>query len=67
MVNHKDLFNTFKKLFPNFEYVEEKTMIYQNGKDSIRVRGIRNMSDLIFTYQRPNIWSLETAEHFLKE
>lgn len=58
----------FKQMFPNL--VTEELVYFPFGKDSICIRGVKevkNRQDLIFSFNyNKSEWSLETMEHFLK-
>lgn len=52
----------FHTIFP--EYKENLDIWFPNGKNSIRVR-MKNNSEIIFTCNGKDDWSLETVKHFL--
>ena len=61
---HKDIFETFKKLFPI--YAEGVTEWFPNGKGSIRVRLGALHQEFIFTIHSNKEWRFETMENFIK-
>lgn len=57
-MSHKDVFNRFQKLFP--QYRDSVELYFPNGVDSIRVR--REFGpDIAFTILGKNDWRLETV------
>ena len=61
-VTHKDIFKAFKDVT---QMSDERVRIwYPNGRHSIRVALVGGR-ELIFTYDSPNYWRLETRGAFL--
>ena len=61
-MSHKNVFEQFKLLFP--QYIECIDTWFPNGKNSIRVRWTQD-SDRIFTYNGIDDWCFETVDSFL--
>lgn len=60
----EQIFDIFLQFFPP---VESKILeTFQNGKNSIRIRGFREY-DVIFTYNSEKDWELESVESFISK
>ena len=62
-MTHNDIIEAFKDRFPGS--VEDIETIFQNGKNSIRVR-FTNKNEFVFTYYDNSTWCLETVKHHLE-
>ena len=65
-MTHAMILKEFKSIFP-FLW-NEHTIMFHNGKNSIRLRGLTGMRgiDMIFNYNAVTNWSLETQKYFIK-
>ena len=61
---HLTIYDYFRKLFPQF--MERIETWFPNGKNSVRIRMLDNQ-DIIFTYNGPKDWRLETVDSFIKQ
>lgn len=61
-MTQKDVLKAFMEISRTTE--EDIEMWFPNGKDSVRVK-LKNKRELIFTYDSPNYWRLETKGAFL--
>lgn len=68
-MTHQNIYKLFSSLFP---YICKGDITYfPNGKNSIRIRGIRGLGtkeqDYVFSVNNPDYeWKLETASNFIK-
>lgn len=60
----KDVYKAFRDISRTTD--EDIEMWFPNGKDSIRVK-LRNKQELIFTYDSPKYWRIETRGAFLTD
>lgn len=60
---HKDVYKIFISHFPKESGKVE--MWFPNGKNSVRVR-MTDKRELVFTYNGPNDWFLETVNSFIE-
>ena len=65
---HRQVYDIFRDIFPN--NVDENTIWFPNGKNSIRIRGVVGLysyrTDYVFTYFKKNNWRLETVDCYIK-
>lgn len=64
-MTHNHIYDIFKQLFPL--YINEDVIYFQNGKNSIRLRGLTGFyrKEFVFTYNSPLDWKFETVESFI--
>lgn len=61
------VYEKFKTMFP--DYLNENIVYFPNGKNSIRLRGIKDIGkgEMIFTISNDGSeWKLESVNQFLK-
>ena len=63
-MTQKDVFKAFLEISRTTE--EDIEMWFPNGKDSVRVK-LKDKQELIFTYDSPRYWRLETRGAFLTD
>lgn len=67
-MTHRQVYGKFQETFP--AYVHENLIYFPNGKNSVRIRGIRGLhsggEDFVFSYNGVNDWKLETVDSFIK-
>lgn len=67
-MTHRQVYDAFRAIFPN--QVTEETIWFQNGRNSIRLRGLTGLypvkTDFVFTVFEKDAWRLETIDSFIK-
>lgn len=67
-MTHRQVYDQFRLIFPN--QVTEETIWFQNGRNSIRLRGLVGLypvkTDFVFTIFAKDSWRLETIDSFIK-
>lgn len=61
------VYESFKRMFPG--YVNDQIVYFPNGKNSIRIRGVKDFDDgeIIFTVTNNQTeWKLESVRNFIK-
>lgn len=58
------VFDNFLRVFPTINTTG--FVIFQNGKNSIRIRGFKEY-DVVFTYNSEKDWELESVESFISK
>lgn len=66
----QQVYMQFKAIFPN--YISEGITYYPNGRNCIRIRGIKpswclTEQDYVFWFYGPSDWKFETFKSFLKQ
>lgn len=65
----QQVYMQFKEIFPN--YISEGITYYPNGRNCIRIRGIKQLhpaeQDYVFHFYGPNDWRFETFKSFFKQ
>ena len=63
-MTQRDVFKAFMEISRTTE--QDIEAWFPNGRDSVRVR-LKNKKELIFTYDSPNYWRLETKGAYLTD
>lgn len=66
-ITHNKVYEYFKLYFP--QYSADVSMWFPNGKNSVRVRVLRdnNSQDFVFTYGGKTNWCFETVNSHIKK